>query len=324
MRRAAVAGGHARTMRRACGRKMRPMIRLLVVLAVVCLSTSSLAVRFATAPSVWLAFARLLLAAVILTPLVLTRYRRELGALRLKVFGTYAVNGVVLGLHFLCYFEAVKNTTIAAAVVLACSEVFFVAIGARILFEEQISARGWLSIVVAFLGCVLVTTAKTSQSPDALKGNLLGLLAAVLIAINTLIGKRSRKAASTTVYTFVTYAFAACTLLVATLLGGVPLTGYAPVNWLSALWLAVVCTMFGHSLISYTLKEESASFVSSAKLLSPVFAAVLGWLLFGEVPVAQVIIGSVVIIVSIYAYARQCGTAQSPPVAETIARTDNL
>ena len=34
--------------------------------------------------------------------------------------------------------------------------------------------------------------------------------------------------------------------------------------------------MLGHSLISYTLKEESASFVSSAKLLSPVFAAVLG------------------------------------------------
>ena len=300
------------------------MIRLLVVLAVVSLSTSSLAVRYATAPTVWLAFARLLLSTAILTPLVLVRYRRELAALRWKVFGTYAINGVVLGLHFLCYFEAVKNTTIAAAVVLACSEVFFVAIGSRVLFREQISVRGWLSIVVAFLGCVLVTTAKTSQSPDALKGNLLGLLSAVLIAINTLIGKRSRKAASTTVYTFVTYAFAACTLLAATLLGGVPLTGYAPVNWLSALWLAVVCTMFGHSLISYTLKEESASFVSSVKLLSPVFAAVLGWLLFGEVPVAQVIIGSAIIIASVYSYARQCGPSRTPDVAETLARTDDL
>ena len=121
-----------------------------------------------------------------------------------------------------------------------------------------------------------------------------------------------------------TYAFAAATLLVATLLGGVQLTGYAPVNWLSALWLAVVCTMLGHSLISYTLKEESASFVSSAKLLSPVFAAVLGWLLFGEVPVAQVIVGSLVIIISVYAYARQCGPDRKPDVAETLARTDDL
>ena len=283
------------------------MMKLLVVLAVACLSTSSLAVRYATAPSAWLAFARLALSAGLLLAPVLWKRRAELRALTRATFWSFAASGIVLGLHFLCYFESVKNTSIAAAVVLACSEVFFVAIGARLFFGERISVRGWLGIVAAFAGCVLVTTAKNTASPDALKGNLLGLCAAVLIAINTLIGKRSRKAASTTVYTFVVYGFAALTLLVACALSGVPLAGQAPVNWLSALWLAVVCTMLGHSLISYSLKFEKASYVSSVKLLAPVFAAVLGWLLFGEVPVLQVMIGSGIIIASVFYYSRQCG-----------------
>lgn len=283
------------------------MMKLLVVFAVACLSTSSLAVRFATAPAVWLAFARLLLSAGFLLLPVFIRHRKELLGLSPVRFLSFAASGVVLGLHFLCYFESVQHTSIAAAVVLACSEVFFVAIGARVLFRERVTLKGWLAIVAAFVGCLLVTTARDTGSPDALKGNLLGLLAAVLIAANTLIGKRSRKDASTTAYTFVAYTFAAITLLAACLIMGVPPGGHAPINWLSALWLAVVCTLLGHSMISYSLKFEKASYVSSVKLLAPVFAAVLGWLLFGEVPTWQVILGSAIIIASVYIYARQCG-----------------
>lgn len=298
------------------------MSKLLVVFAVACISTSSIAVRFATSPAVWLAFARLFLATLILTPVALLKYRPELKKLTRKMFASYALNGVVLGLHFLCYFEAVQNTSIAAAVVLACSEVFFVALGARIFFQERISTRGWVGILVAFVGCVLVTTAKNTQSPDALKGNLLGLLAAILIAVNTLVGKRSRIAVSTTVYTFIMYTFAALTLAVACLLGGVPVTGYAPVNWLSALWLAVVCTMFGHSVISFSLKFERASFVASVKLMAPVFAALLGWALFGEKPVLQVGIGSAIIIASVYSYSRQCDVDALAAQAQAAARAD--
>ena len=57
------------------------MIKLLVVLAVMCISTSSLAVRLTAAPAVWLAFIRLLLSAVILLPFALTRCKRELASL---------------------------------------------------------------------------------------------------------------------------------------------------------------------------------------------------------------------------------------------------
>ena len=244
------------------------MIKLLVVLAVICISTSSLAVRLTVAPAVWLAFIRLLLSTVILLPFALTRYRRELASLSRNVFLRYALSGIMLGLHFLCYFEALKNTSITAAVVLSCSEAFFVAIGARIFYREPIRTRGWISITIAFLGCVLVTTAKNTQSPNALMGNLLGLLAAILIAVNTLITKGNSKEGSTTTYTLVTYGFAALTLFVATLPWMYPSRENA--HGLADRALAV-CDMHhsGTQRLSYCLKFERASYVSLPSCCRP-------------------------------------------------------
>ena len=48
------------------------------------------------------------------------------------------------------------------------------------------------------------------------------------------------------------------------------------------LLLAVFCTLLGHSLFSWSLKWLSPAYVSAAKLCEPVFASVLGLLLFGE------------------------------------------
>ena len=282
------------------------MTKALVVLAVIAMSTSSAAVRRSAAPAVWLAFIRLLISTLMLLPIVLLRHKRELAALGKKTLLRYALSGITLGLHFLCYFEAVKNTSMTAATVLSCSEAFFVAIGARFIFREPIRAKGWAAISFAFVGCVLVTSARGSDSPNALMGNLLGLAAAVFSAVYTLIGKSSRKTGSTTGFTFVAYGFAALTLFTATRIMAVPIGGKDTVDWLSALWMAAVCTMLGHSLLAYSLRYERASYVSAAKLLSPVFAAVLGRLFFGEIPPPSVIWGSLIIISGIYAYSRQC------------------
>ena len=79
------------------------MIKLLGVFAVDCMSTSSIAVRFASAPSVWLALVRLLIATGMLVPLAFTRYRKELASLDRRVFLSYADSGVFHWLKLLCY-----------------------------------------------------------------------------------------------------------------------------------------------------------------------------------------------------------------------------
>ena len=64
----------------------------------------------------------------------------------------------------------------------------------------------------------------------------------------------------------------------------------------AALGLAVLCTLLGHSIFSWGLKYEKASFVSVVKLLEPVFASVMGIILFLEIPPLSSSAGGIVII----------------------------
>ena len=137
-----------------------------------------------------------------------------------------------------------------------------------------------------------------------LLGDLIALAGAACLAVYTILGKVCRKEISTTAYTTLVYSSAALTVLVILLCTGTPVLGYEPVNWLSALGMAVFCTLLGHSVFNWALKYASAAFLSTVKLLEPVFAAILGVLLFREIPSKQVMLGGFIVILGVYVYSR--------------------
>ena len=94
-------------------------------------------------------------------------------------------------------------------------------------------------------------------------------------------------------------------VLAAALAGGQPLTGWGPVNLLAGLGMAVFCTLLGHSVFSWGLKYLPPAFISTAKLLEPVFASVWGLFLFGERPGGLVLLGGAVILLGIALYSRE-------------------
>ena len=81
---------------------------------------------------------------------------------------------------------------------------------------------------------------------------------------------------------------------------GLQYWGIPPV--LAILLAMVFCTLLGHSVFSWDLKYESPAFISTVKLLEPVFAGLLGVLLFKEIPKTQVILGGCTIILGVYVY----------------------
>ena len=89
-----------------------------------------------------------------------------------------------------------------------------------------------------------------------------------------------------------------------TLAGGTPLTGYGAVNALTALGMAVFCTLLGHSVFSWGLKYLPPAFISTVKLMEPVFASVWGLVLFAERPGLLTVLGGAVIICGIALYSR--------------------
>lgn len=279
------------------------MKKLIVILGVVGVSLSAILVRLSSAPSMVLVFLRMFFAAAVLVPAMLLRHREELKQITRKELCLSLLSGVFLGLHFTCYFSSLRYTSIAAAVVLVDTEVFFVALATPLLFGKRISKKCWLGIGLTFLGSILIALTDSGQGSNMLLGDLLALLGAAFVAVYTLIGTVVRKTRSTTVYTALVYSAGALTVALMLLFTGTPVLGYAPADYLSGLGLAVFCTLLGHSVFSWGLKYVSPAFVSTVKLLEPVFATVLGIFLFREIPGIPVVIGGVLVILGIAWYA---------------------
>lgn len=279
------------------------MKRLLVILGVLGVSLSAIMVRLSTAPSLILVVYRVFFATVLLAPSVLLRHRQELLALPKKEGLLCLASGAFLGLHFVTYFESVRQTSIAASTVLVNTEVFFVALGSVLFLGQKLSKKAWIAMILTFLGSIVVALADTGGG-SALSGNLFALAGALFMTVYTVIGAVCRRTLSTTIYTFLVYLFTDLTVLVIALAGGTPLFGYDAVNWLTTFVMAVFCNLMGHSVFSWGLKYLPPSFISTVKLLEPVFASVWALLLFREKPGMPVLLGGIVVLLGIALYCR--------------------
>ena len=283
------------------------MKRLAVLLGVAGVSLSAVLVRWSTAPSLILVLYRVGMAAALLAPYTLLRHREELRALARREVLLCLASGAFLGLHFAAYFESLRYTSIASSVVLVDTEVLFVALGTVLVLRQRLSGRAWLAVALAFGGSVVIAMADTAVGPDAVRGDIIALSGSLCMAVYTMIGAVCRKNISTTVYTFLVYCSAALTVLVIALFSGLPLAGYGAENVLTAFGMAVFCTLLGHSVFSWGLKYLPPAFISTAKLLEPVFASVWGLALFGERPGGLTLLGGAVIIAGVALYGRAAG-----------------
>lgn len=244
------------------------------------------------------------MAVLLLMPYEWIRNRAELMALSRRELLLCFLSGIFLGLHFTCYFESIRHTSIASSVALVDTEVFFVAIIMLFLFREKIPGKAWTGIILTFLGSLLIAMSDAGGGDNVLLGDLIAVIGAACMAVYTMIGRTCRKNITTTTYTFLVYFSASVTVVVILLATGVPLLGYEPVNWLTAFGMTIFCTLLGHSVFSWGLKYESPAFISTVKLLEPVFASVLGVIFFREIPEIRVIAGGLIIIAGVYIYSR--------------------
>lgn len=272
------------------------MKKLIILLGVAGTAFSAIFVRSSDALAIVLVFYRMLFAVLLLLPgMVLSK--KELQGITIRELGMCAISGIFLGMHFICYFLSLQYTGIASAVVLVDTEVFFVALGGAIFFKEKVYPLVGLSIGVTFAGSVIVACG--DMSGGGFIGDIIALGGALCSAVYTLIGRRCRKQMSTTVYTWIVYFLASIVALMACIFNRPAALLCGRKDLLLSLGLTVVCTLLGHSIFSWGLKYERASFISTVKLLEPVFAAALGALIFREVPLPTSVTGGLIIIAGI-------------------------
>ena len=280
-----------------------PMI--MIVVGVLGISLSSIFVKYSQAPSAVTAAWRLLWTVLFLTPVVVGKQdvRRELLQTPKKLVILSVLSGIFLAIHFVLWFESLKHTSVASSTAIVCTEVIWVCLGFCLFLKGKLTGKAVAAIGVTLLGSLLIAFAD-SGSGNGLYGDILSLLAAVAVAVYTLIGRVVREKLSTTVYTYMVYTACVAVLVVTCLVQGFGLFAYGLSALIVGCLLAVFSTILGHSIFSWCLKYFSPAFVSASKLCEPVVAAVMAAFLFGELPGWLQITGGILILGGVLWYSR--------------------
>ncbi len=190
-------------------------------------------------------------------------------------------SGVFLALHLAFWLESLRHMSIASSTGIVVS--YPVIIGVyESLVEKSISLRGFLGVVLGFLGVGILSTPWAGAS---LLGAALSLLAAVFASAYFLIGRWLRLRGATTLeYTSAAYLAAFLVLFALALL--LEIRPWSPplhsIPYL--VLLGLVPMLMGHSMMNYALGYYPAAVVTGVALLEPYGASLLGWLLVGEKP----------------------------------------
>jgi drug/metabolite transporter (DMT)-like permease len=282
----------------------RPMI--MIVVGVIGIALSSIFVKYSQAPSAVTAAWRLLWTVLLMTPVVFGKgqVRKELLHIPGKAALLSVLSGIFLAVHFAVWFESLQHTSVASSTTIVCTEVIWVSLGFCLFMGGRLSRKALIAIAVTVTGSIMIAYADSAAGGRHLYGDALALIAAVAVAVYTLLGRAVRSRVSTSVYTYLVYVSCAAVLLAVCAVQGYGLFAYSASALIVGLLLAVFSTILGHSIFSWCLKCFSPSFVSASKLCEPVVAGIFAGFLFEQVPTALQIAGSVIILGGVYYYSR--------------------
>lgn len=263
-----------------------------------------------------IAAGRLLLAALILTPIAWGRAGAELRRIERRDWLWGLGSGGFLAIHFATWISSLDYTSIASSTALVTTNPIFVALASWLIFRERLGWGVWLGVLLTVLGSALIGFSDRSggAGTNPLLGDALALLGAVSASGYFLVGRSLRTRVSVLPYIWLVYSTAALLLLLWMLLAGQTLLGLSPQVYLLLLGLALGPQLLGHTAFNWAIKYLSATVVTVAILGEPIGSAVLALLIL-EQPVERLqLLGGAVLLAGIAV--ATLGERQRQPVVE--------
>ncbi|HJX38227.1 MAG TPA: DMT family transporter [Anaerolineae bacterium] len=271
-----------------------------LLMGVVAVSFGAILVRFAEAPSLVIATYRLVLASLIVAPVGLLRRWGELRALSRGDLAWAGLSGALLTLHFAFWISSLEYTTVASSVVFVSTSPIFVGVASHFLTRDKLSLAMSAGIAVALLGGMVIGWNDLELGGQALRGDLLAIVGAVMVGGYFMAGRKLRPTTSLLAYVTVVYSVAALGALVLCVLTEQRLAGYSVQTYVMLLLLAVGPQIIGHSSLNWALRHLPAAAVGVVTLGEPVGSTVLACLLLSEVPSPLKVAGGGLILAGIY------------------------
>lgn len=240
-------------------------------------------------PAIEAAFIRYLIGFVLVLPMI---WRMQWRRIRPAVFRLYLLRGVVHGFAVMLWFFAMARIPLAEVTAIGFSTPVFTALGAILIFHEQVKRRRMMAILAGFVGTLIILR-PGFQTIAA--GSLAQLIAAFCFAGSFLFVKQmTQREHSGDILVMLTIF---CTL---TLLPGAIYYWREPtlteVSWLA---LVAVFATAGHYAITRAIAYAPLTVTQPLSFLQLVWAIIFGYWLFDEVPDTWVIVGALIIVAAI-------------------------
>lgn len=237
-------------------------------------------------PNEMLVFFRNLFGLAALSPLLIHAGPSVLRTRRLHLHVLRALAGVSA---MYCFFYAIASIPLTQAVLLKLTAPFFIPIIALLWLGERLPWSARVAIAIGFGGVMLILRPGFGGLSHAA---LVGLLGAGLAALSKV---AIRRMGNTEPPRRIVFYFGT----VATLVSAVPLAWAWQTPSLAALgWLILLggCATTSQLCLTRAFSLAPAGQVGSFTYVSVIFATLVGWLFWGEVPTATTFAGSALII----------------------------
>ena len=223
---------------------------------------------------------------VFLLPWILRRGSAALATKRLSAHVLRTFSGLSA---MYCFFYAIAHLPLGKAVLLNYSSPLFIAVIALIWLKEKASVQIMFAIVLGFIGICFIL------KPDAgilHQANWVGLLSAVFAAIAMV---TIRDLSRTEPIMRIVFYFS----MTATVISAVPLlwAWQTPsLHVVMAMAGAGLAATLGQLLLTYSYSLAPAPQIDSYTYSAVVFAAINGWIFWGERPDAWSVLGAILVI----------------------------
>jgi drug/metabolite transporter (DMT)-like permease len=204
--------------------------------------------------------------------------------------------GVVLAVHFVGFFLAMRLTSVTAGTAIVATQPIFAAFFVK-LTGGHIPKKAWLGMLISFSGVLVVTGIDLQLDRKSFLGDIAALVSGALAAAYMLIGSRAQQHLETTSYTTICYFVCAMTALPMALFLGYEIINFDAKEWWILLGLILGAQILGHTMFNLTLKRVSPAVVSMIVFFEVPVAALLSFIFkIGKEPTLSIIPGVILIL----------------------------
>jgi drug/metabolite transporter (DMT)-like permease len=231
-------------------------------------------------------FLRYLFGLIVLLPLL---WRHGLAAYRPKQISGQFLRGAFHTAGLMLWFIALPKIPLADMTAIGFTAPIFIMIGAYIFFKEPMHWERWLAAGIGFVGVLIVVGPKLTGSGGFY--NLVMLASAPMFAVSFLLTKGlTRYETVGTILVWQSLTVTLFSLPLALMNWHTP----TPLQWAGFLLCGFLGSL-GHYFLTRSFRVADISSTQSVKFLDLVWASLIGWMIFADVPSTSTLIGGVVI-----------------------------